>query len=179
MKLFLDISSSCTGYVLASEEGKKVIIHEVGAFWFEKDADISQKCGHIFDFVFHKFNVDNIDHVIYERYSFNTKNPNGALVCPQLQGAVLAACSTVGASVEDITPQTWRKNCGLKRPRTEKRTWKEIVEAHFRGIYDIPEKMISNITGRERTVPSDYFDALGVCEGWYRGQGYKEFVYEA
>ena len=164
MILFLDISSTCTGYALA-KEGK---IKEVGAHWFEKDDTIVDKCNEIYDFV-ETFRMSyKIETIIYERYSFNMKNPNGALVCPQLQGAMFVACHGL-KKLEDITPQTWRKHCGLKKAKTE--NWKQVTEAYFRALYEIPEKIESNVTGNLRKVPSDYFDALGICIGWHKMKG--------
>lgn len=178
MKLFLDISSTCTGYVLAEESESIVTIKDVGVVWFPKEFTTKDKCYAMYRFVVNKDADQRLDTVVFERYSFNTKNPNGSLVCPQLQGAVMAACSGMKIETDEITPQTWRSQCGLKRPRKSKITWKEITETHFRAVYDVPEKIESNVTGKLRTVPSDYFDALGICEGWYRQKNYKKFVKE-
>lgn len=175
MKLFLDISSSCTGYVLAADSKSEVTIKEVGVIWFDKKATIAEKCYDLQEFI-KSFGEYDIEKIIYERYSFNMKNPNGALACPHIQGAVLAQSFADEISIEDITPQTWRKNCGLKKKKED--NWKVITEAHFRAKYDIPEKIESNITGNMRTTPSDYFDALGICEGWYAGQGKEKVKYE-
>lgn len=161
MILFLDISSTCTGYCLA-DSGK---IIKVGAYWFHKDDGIVQKARKLGEFVQDLIDTHGVESVIYERFSFNMKNPNGSLSCPQLQGAVFA--NTRGTFfVGDITPQTWRKHCGLKKAKTE--DWKQVTEAHFRALYDIPEKIESNVTGNLRTTPSDYFDALGMCIGWHK-----------
>ena len=162
--LFLDISSTCTGYAVA-DKGKIV---EVGVKWFPKEWGIAEKCHELRQWVYATFFLADLEKVVYERYSFNMKNPNGALACPQIQGAVLSA---LGQSdrFEDITPQTWRKHCGLKKAKTE--NWKEVTEAHFRALYDIPEKIESNVTGNLRTTPSDYFDALGICIGWHKMNG--------
>jgi hypothetical protein len=161
--LFLDISSTCTGYCLA-EDGKIV---DIGAHWFESKYSIAQKCAEMNAWVDWHIEYSAVNRIVYERYSFNMKNPNGALACPHIQGAVLAAGAGLGDNslLEDITPQTWRKHCGLKKAKTE--NWKEVTEAHFRAIYDIPDKIESNVTGKLRKTPSDYFDALGICIGWH------------
>lgn len=163
--LFLDISSTCTGYVLTNN-GKLL---DIGVKWFHKDNKTPQKCQVMYDWVYDKHMNEGLDRLVYERYSFNMKNPNGALACPHIQGAILAASQ--GLIIEDITPQTWRKQCGLKKPKGG--DWKKIVEVHFRALYDIPEKIESNITGNLRTTPSDYFDALGICIGWCNMNGLK------
>ncbi len=161
--LFLDISSSCTGYVV-SRDGK---ILDIGVVWFPKDTDIVKKCNYIRLWASKITFEYKVDSVIYERYSFNMKNPNGGLACPQIQGAIFSAC--FNQHVVDITPQTWRKQCGLKKKKTE--NWKEVTKAHFRSLYDLPEKIESNITGNMRTTPSDYYDALGICIGWHNLNG--------
>jgi len=176
-RLFLDISSTCTGYVITSAD-KDVTILEYGAIWFHKDDKTADKCYKLYSFV---SGVDdkysNMEQVVFESYSFNLKNPNGSLVCPQLQGAVMAAAKEAEWNIEDITPQTWRKQCGIKPVKTEKkkRDYKIPTEAYFRGRYNIPGKIISNVTGNLRTTPNDVFDALGVCEGYYRLTGLTEF----
>ena len=170
--LFLDISSTCTGYVIADVADKATIL-EAGAIWFAKGDSVAKKCQKIRDFI-----VDQAEYgigdgpltkVVFERYSFNTKNPNGSLVCPQMQGAVMVGCEDIAAETDQIPPQTWRKNCGLKKKRHE--DWKVVVQDYFRSKWKLPEKIESNVTGNMRTTPSDYFDALGVCEGYCRGLG--------
>ena len=167
-RLYLDISSTCTGYVVAEEE--KLL--EYGVIWFPKEAKTPDKCHFIYEFVYDKFTEHLFTGVVYESYSFNTKNPNGALVCPQLQGAVMAITKKLGLEIDEITPQTWRKNCGIKPVKTEKkkRDYKIPTEAYFRAKYEVPEKIESNITGKLRTTPSDLFDAMGVHEGWIKNE---------
>jgi hypothetical protein len=162
--LFLDISSTCTGYAVA-DKGK---IAGVGVKWFPKEWKTPEKCIEMSFWVNTLCQNRNVEKIVYERYSFNMKNPNGALACPQIQGAVFAG-SLGSKQLEDITPQTWRKHCGLKKAKTE--NWKQVTEAHFRALYDIPEKIESNVTGNLRTTPSDYFDALGICIGWHKMKG--------
>lgn len=174
MKLFLDISSTCTGYVLAEESESIVTIKDVGVIWFPKEFTTEDKCYAMYRFVVNKDADQRLNTVVFERYSFNMQNPNGSLVCPQLQGAVMAAASGLKVPTDEITPQTWRSQCGLKKPKGG--DWKKIVEAHFRAIYDVPEKIESNVTGNLRTVPTDYFDVLGVCEGYYRKKNYRKFT---
>jgi len=180
--LFLDISSTCTGYVIAESTKNKAIIQEVGAIWFHKDDSVEKKCYEIARFVKRMFinSDEKLEKVVFESYVFNTSRVMGSLVCPHLQGAVMSVCEELGLKLNQITPQTWRKNCGIKAVKNAKgkRDYKQPTEAYFRAKMDIPEKIESNITGNLRTVPSDYFDALGVCEGYLRGEGVKEFEHE-
>ena len=165
MILFLDISSTCTGYALA-DQGK---IIDVGAHWFDKKMNIVEKANELYEFV-EGFRISyKIDNIVYERYSFNLKNPNGALSCPQLQGAMFVAA--LNLTPEDITPQTWRKQCGITKEKGQEWKKDKVVEKHFRALYDIPEKIESNVTGNLRATPSDYFDALGICIGWHKKNG--------
>ena len=181
MNLFLDISSTCTGYVLTSEVGKKANIQEVGVIWFHKDDTVERKCYEIARFIKRMFinSDEKLSKVVFESYVFNTSRVMGSLVCPHLQGAVMSVCEELGLKLDQITPQTWRKNCGIKAVKNSKgkRDYKQPTEAYFRAKMDIPEKIESNITGNLRTVPSDYFDALGVCEGYCREIGIKEIEF--
>ena len=170
MILFLDISSTCTGIVVASKEGK-IVHHKIDAMWFEKDEIMDQKCRRIYRTV---INIDadfKLEQVVFERYSANMNRRSGMLVCPMLQGAVLAAIGKLEIKYDEITPQTWRKNCGIKKGKGEgNNKWKIPTKEYFDKKMIIPEKIESNITGKLRQTPFDLYDALGICEGFYNGK---------
>lgn len=177
--LFLDISSTCTGYVIADVADKATIL-EAGAIWFDKGDSVAKKCYSLYDWILtinetlgEGIYIDNISKIVYESYVFNTSRVTGSLVCPHLQGAVMTAAEARTMETDQITPQTWRKHCGIKPVKTakKKRDYKKPTEDYFRAKWQLPEKIESNVTGNMRATPSDYFDALGVCEGYCRGLG--------
>lgn len=165
MILFLDISSSCTGYTVATKDR----VHHFGALWFEKDASIAEKCWTIYRFIINMEEIWKFKKVVFEQYSFNMSRRSGALVCPQMQGAVLVACTKLELDHDQITPQTWRKNCGIKKGKgSGNAVWKEPTKKYFDAKMEIPEKIESNITGNLRTTPYDVYDSLGIAEGWFK-----------
>ena len=190
-RLFLDISSACTGYCVAKiQKGRTQNLSDstceivrAGAFWFPKTMNTQQKAYYIYRIITDDFYiVSAITDIVYERFSFNTKQPAGSLVLPQLIGAVMVASQDIPSlpmGVEEIPPQTWRSQCGIKYVTGEdgKRDYKTPTIEHFRKEHGkaIPEKIYSNVTGKERQVPHDCFDALGICEGWHRKMGINKF----
>lgn len=165
-RIFLDISSTCTGYCI--HDGEKHL--ERNVIWFPKDLDTAQKCHFLFHTVFELCTKFDIQGIVFESYVFNTSRVSGSLVLPHLQGAIMVLSEELSTELDQITPQTWRKNCGIKpvKDAKGKRDYKTPTESYFRAKYELPEKIVSNVTGNERTVPSDYFDALGICEGWMK-----------
>lgn len=168
MILFLDISSTCTGIVVASKEGK-ITHHLVTAMWYKKDEPMQEKCRRIYRMVINLNEEYNFEKIVFEMYSANMKRSNGMLVCPMLQGAVLAATGKLELPYDEITPQTWRKNCGIKKRKElgQSLQWKIPTKEYFDKKMEVPQKIESNITGKMRTCPYDVYDALGICEGYY------------
>lgn len=189
-RLFLDISGNCTGYCVAKiEKGSSQKLSDAtceivraGALWFPKEMNTQQKAYYLYRIICDDFYVVSaITDIIYERYSFNSKQPTGSLVLPFLIGAVMVASQDVPSlpmGVEEIPPQTWRSQCGIKYVTVDgKRDYKTPTIKYFKKQYGskIPEKILSNVTGNERQIPNDLYDALGVCEGWHRKLGVTKF----
>lgn len=201
-RLFLDTSSSCTGYVVARlDRGKSLnmsdatcVIERAGAIWFPANWTNPQKYAYMYKLVTEDFYITSaITDIIYERYSFSPSQRMGSLVVPEMIGAIKAATQDVCSmplGVEEIAPQTWRSQIGLKAIETtvqvkdkktgaikskKQRDFKTPCVDYFKGKYEIPEKILSNVTGKERATPHDVFDAFGICEGWHRKLGITKF----
>ena len=201
-RLFLDTSSSCTGYVVARiQKGATLdmskatcVIERAGALWFPADWTNPQKYAYMYKLVTEDFYVISaITDIIYERYSFSPSQRMGSLVVPEMIGAIKAASQDVCSmplGIEEIAPQTWRSQIGLKAVTTKvqvkdkksgllkektKRDFKQPCIDYFDRKFDIPEKLLSNVTGNERATPNDLYDALGICEGWHRKLGITKF----
>lgn len=170
MILFLDISSTCTGIVVASKEGRTITHHKIDAMWFGTKETMEQKCRRIYRTVINLDEEYKLEKVVFERYSANMNRRSGMLVCPMLQGAVLAAVGKLELPYDEITPQTWRKNCGIKSRKElgQSLQWKIPTKEYFDKKMTIPEMIESNITNKLRQVPFDLYDALGICEGYWK-----------
>lgn len=168
--LFLDVSSSCTGYTVAdcSWETRSANLSETGVLWFNPKWTHAEKYHYIGKAIMEYFYVTGkCDYLVHEAYAINPKQMGGVLVCPEMLGAIKFASAELGIKVDSISPQSWRKACGIK-PITEngKRDYKEPTKQFFKKKVDIPETVLSNITGQERNTPSDLYDSLGVAYGW-------------
>lgn len=188
--LFLDVSSTCTGYTIASlnlgDRSEFVTIKKAGCLWFGSDWDHQTKYSYIFNAILTYFEVvEQIDLIIHELYSINKDRMMGVLVVPEMIGAIKVAAKENGVRVDSIPVQTWRAQIGLKpdtksnkdgkNVRDYKAPCKKIMDNLFKNI---PEEVTSNITKKNRTTPSDVYDALGVCLGWLKKNGYNKIVYD-
>lgn len=178
--LFLDISSTCTGFAVASVNfvDKSSVVKKAGAIWFNDNWTHQQKYSYLFNAVLSYFEVvEGVDLIVHETYSVNRDKMSGVLVIPEMVGAIKVAAEENRVRVVDIPPQTWRSQLGMKpiiipptkkggkAKRDYKTPCKDLMNKLFGGI---PERSMSNITMKERNTPSDLYDALGVCLGWLR-----------
>lgn len=202
-RLFLDMSSTCTGYVVARMEGRKCYISRAGVMWFGSDWENGQKYHHVHQSIGEFYAVNAVTDVIYESYHVNPNQVGNSLVVPEMIGAMKAACYDIFGmplGTEDISPTAWRGQMGIKaikKPKLDKNgnpTFKksrsgklmEVVERDYKTPVinyvndlfpgEIPATIRSNITGNMRSTPNDLYDAFGVCIGWHKRFGVDEFI---
>lgn len=177
--LFLDISSSCTGYSIAKVdfEQKKAVITKTGAIWFNPNWDHQEKYLYLHEALVNYFwVVQGIDYIVKEAYAINPKRRTGCQVGPELSGVVKVAAWQNGVKVSDFTPQSWRSELGIKpsvftyKGKTKK-DYKGPTKDYILQHANIPEECISNITMKSRKTPDDLFDALGIAMGWLKRYG--------
>jgi hypothetical protein len=186
--IYFDLSSTCTGWVVASmsRATKKATIHKAGVIWFKADWNHGEKYAYIYNFLLNvAYTTLGINAVVAEGYMVNHKRRCGTLVIPELTGTIKAACEQVDPSLDfrTIMPQSWRSAMGIKKNPTKAGSlaWKlptrEKIDAMFPDV--LPLKVISNITGKPRPVPHDLYDAFGVCIGWLMSEpnNCKEFKF--
>jgi len=199
-RLFLDLSSTCTGYVIAKMEGRKCIISRLGVMWFGNNMENGEKYFTLQQAITCEFYVINaITDVIYESYHVNPSQVGNSLVVPEMIGAMKACLydvSSMPLGVEDMSPTAWRGQIGLQPLKTPKldsqgnqlrtkkgrpmfdRDYKTPIINYMDTMFDnqIPKTIKSNVTGNLRGTPSDLYDALGLCAGWHKKFGVDEFV---
>jgi hypothetical protein len=173
--LFLDISSSCTGYAIGNlDAGKKEgNIVKAGVIWFDDKWTHGQKYNYLQSFILNKCYVeDNIFDIVAESYMINTRKMSGTLIIPEFIGVIKSLCyeTTPVLGFEMIYPQTWRSVLKIKRDTNfiGSKSWKipakGWVDKTFVGI--VPATMKSNITGKDRPTPYDIFDVICICSAW-------------
>ncbi len=169
--LFLDISSTCTGYAVANIDfsTKKVTWKSTGALWLNPKWPHQEKYLYMHEAIVNYFwIVEAIDYCVVEQYSINPKKMAGIHVVPEMQGAIKAAAAQHGVTVDSILPQTWRSRLGIKKKKLPngKSDYKVPTMERIADFVEIPEQSTSNITQKDRRTPSDVYDALGVGLGW-------------
>jgi Holliday junction resolvasome RuvABC endonuclease subunit len=174
--LFLDISSSCIGYSIASVNfsTKQVLWKSAGAIWTDPDWSHQEK----YSYAFHALSsyfwiVEAIDYVVVEQYSVNPKKMMGINVVSEMQGAIKAGAWENGVKVTSILPQTWRSILGIKKDKPNN-DWKGPTKTYVNQKTQIPADITSNITGKLRQTPSDLYDALAIGMAWLVRLGFPD-----
>jgi len=174
--LFLDLSSTCTGYVVTdfNKDKSEAEILDCGAFWYEADITHGLKYYTICKFILELCKKYHICGIVLEGYFINPYKTGGCSVVPELQGAVKAFVYTLSLipSCSIFPPQSWRSSCKIKKDATKTggAAWKEVTKKRIEEILNIkfPEKVISNVTEKNRKFPYDISDSLGICIGWLK-----------
>lgn len=178
--LFMDISSTSTGYSIMSVDlnNKKATLTKAGNFWFDPAWSHQEKYSYMLHAVSTYFwIVEKIDHIIVEAYSVNPNKMMGVNVVSEMQGVVKAAAWENGVKVNSILPQTWRSQLGIKaktvpgKDGKKKRDYKEPTKSKVLQYTQVPEKVMSNITNNERQTPSDVYDSIAIGLGWLKKFG--------
>lgn len=179
--LFLDVSSTCTGYsIMQVDFTKKTCkLKSCGSLWLNnKQWKDQERYSYLFKAISQYFwVVEQVDYIVAEQYSINPKKMVGVQVLPEMMGVVKAAAEENGVSVSSILPQTWRSQLGIKPTVTldkhgkKKRDYKAPTKEKVLETYELPETSISNITGKDRATPSDLYDAVAIGLGWCKKYG--------
>ncbi len=172
--LFLDASSSCTGFSILETDflNKKAKLIKAGCIWFDSHWEHARKYDYIYGMIQEHFWVtEQIDHIVAEQYSINTKKMSGALVSPELHGVIKASAYSNGIAVSLILPQTWRAQIGVKPIVTQKgkkktKDYKTPTADIVKKFVPVPDTIVSNITKKERQTPNDVTDAIAIALGW-------------
>jgi len=182
--LFLDVSSTCTGYAIASLNFNTLnaSLNKAGVIWLNDKWTHAEKYSYLGNSISNYFWItEKIDYIVAEQYSVSGKRQLGTLVVPEAIGALKAYAHDVGGiNIDTILPQSWRSTLKIK-PKTyknkkgeTKRDFKEptaqIIENR---VKDIPKEMTSNITRKQRKTPSDLYDAIGISLAWIERLGFR------
>lgn len=181
--LFLDVSSTCTGYSIAEVDflHRKAEIVKAGALWFNTSWSHAEKYYYIQKAIENYFwIIEKIDYIVHETYSINPNNMMGVMVVPEMIGAIKAGAQENNTKVDSILPQSWRSVLKVKaeiivdeegKPKLKNKgkavkDYKKPTKTAILKHTNIPDKVVSNITKKMRATPSDIYDAIGVGYGW-------------
>jgi len=173
--LFLDVSSTCTGYSIFNLDFglKHAKLTKAGALWLDTNWTHAEKYSYIFHALVNYFwIIEKIDYIVVEQYSINPKKMAGVHVVPEMMGVIKVAANENGVKVDSILPQSWRKLLGIKKENDDWKipTKKKILEY----APHIPEESVSNITNNLRRTPFDVYDAIAVGIGWLDRTGFSK-----
>lgn len=184
--LFLDLSSTCTGFSLFScnFENKTANCDQVGAIWFNDKWSDQDKYLYLHRAITNYFYiVGKVDYAILEQYSVNMKKRTGMLISPEIHGVTKVALAEVGIKYDTIAVQSWRKELGIKPDITigkdgkKSKDFKEPVKIKISELVKLPETIKSNITGQDRQLPNDVTDAIGIGIGSLQKLGFKHISF--
>lgn len=186
--LFLDISSTCTGYCIANInfEEKKANFKKAGAIWLDPAWNHQDKYHYIYEALVNYFwIVEQMDYIVVEQYSMNPNKRTGMSVSPEMHGVVKVAAAANGVKVSSFTPQSWRSEMGIKPDLSKdtkgkaKKDYKAPTKRRVLEYVAVPEESISNITNKTRKTPSDVYDAIALGQGWLKRLGLSKWNFDS
>lgn len=173
--LFLDISSTCTGYAIASVDftKKAATLTKAGCVWLDNDWTHQEKYCYMAEAIRGYFwIVEAIDYIVVESYSINPRKMTGVNVVSEMQGAIKASAWDNGVKVVSIPPQSWRAT--LKIKKNSEGDYKSPTKSKVLEYADVPEEVVSNLTHKMRKTPSDVYDAMAIAIAWLERFGIKD-----
>ena len=201
--LFLDPSSSCTGFAMVAINyvKKEAEIISAGPLWFNDKWDEGKKLRYIFSAIRNYFFILNqgVSEIVCEEYFFPMgpqAKIKGSMVVPEMIGVVCLAAADEEPPLDflKVSAQAWRKLLEIKpdqtpmldkagKPVLNKRgapkmskDYKSPVARFVKTYLDIPDKFESNITGNERQTPNDVTDVLGMAIAVLKSRGITKFT---
>lgn len=183
--LFLDISSSCTGYSVAKINfgNKNVEWKTSGVLWLDGKWSHQEKYSYMFHAIVDYFwIVEAVDYIVVEQYSVNPKKMMGVNVVSEMQGSIKVAAQENNVKVSSILPQQWRSILKIKADVKRDLITNKIIEKDYKeptkkkvcSYVSVPEESVSNITGVTRQTPSDLYDVLAIGIAWLMKLGFPE-----
>lgn len=176
--LFLDISSTCTGYAIMNVnfETKRANLVKAGAVWLNPDWSHQEKYHYMYHAISSYFwVVEKIDHIVVEQYSVNPMKMMGVNVVSEMQGSIKAAAWENGVKVNSILPQTWRSVLKIKKIGKD---FKGPTKTKVLEYVSVPEESVSNITKSTRKTPSDLYDAIAIGIAWLNKYGISNITFK-
>lgn len=173
--LYLDISSACTGFAIASmdTQSRTATIYKAGIMLFPKEWSDGVKYKFLVDFILNVAYIQyKIQAVIAEGYAVNFKRAMGTLKIPEMHGAVKCSCqeTAIPLSFHIIYPQSWRAALGIQKDASKSgsSTWKIPTKKRIEELlkYTFPSHTTNIIDGKSRKLTYDLVDAIGIALGW-------------
>lgn len=169
--LVVDPSASHLAYVICDiEPGKEAHILKSGMLWTHDKWSLGKRLNYMktsFSFLIQEFQIEKI---YTEQFFMNPKMLTGGTAVIPTINAILQMCiddSRRQIEFEEIPPPSWRAVLGIKAVTVKagsktKKDFKEPTKAYVRLSIQPPDKLLSNVTLKERDTPYDIYDALAI-----------------
>lgn len=179
--LVLDPSTSHLAFTYIVIEGDVATVEKAGMLWTMPKWPMAQKLDYMYDQL-ELLIAEDIQEFHTEGYFVHFSRPSGISAIPTINNLfrMLVWKKLTEDLVKEIPPTKWRKTLGIKPTMINgKRDYKvPTADVVVSMIGPIPEKIISNITGKERTLPHDITDALAIGLSVAKDNGCKKFKLE-
>lgn len=159
--LVIDPSANHLAYVIVNNQ----TIESCGMIWTKDSWIKGKRFSYMAKAIQLLLTEFKVNHVFTEAFFVNPKQMLGSAVIPVINGLIELTSYEHKASYQEITPPSWRAILQIKAFKDDKgkKDYKTPVRNKVIEVLGpIPDKVISNITGKDRDLPHDLTDSLGI-----------------
>lgn len=168
--LVIDPSASHLAYSLCEVVDNKFIFNSIGMLWTLDKWKNGQKLFYMY-YAFRLLlkKALNLDSVYSESYFVNFKQRMGVSMIPTVNNLLQMVIFEVKKDIEyaEISASTWRKVLNITPFKFDDGSKDYKVPTKLRVCEilstDLPEMLISNVTGKERALPHDVTDCMAIA----------------
>lgn len=176
--IVLDPSTSHLAYVYIDLTDKEAIVQRVGMLWTKESWGMGQKLDYMHNALDALIEEDLAEYHT-EAYFVHFGRPSGISAIPTINNMfrMLIWRKTGKELLNEISPTSWRKTLGIKPEVINgKKDFKVPTKKKVESLVgNMPETIISNITGKLRALPHDITDALAISLAIAKEKGYNTF----
>lgn len=177
--LVLDPSTAHLAYVFMDLTNGVARVENVGMLWTKPEWPLGQKLNYMYNGLTALL-IETTDEFYTEGFFVHFSRPTGISAIPSINNIfrMLIFRRTGKDTLIEVPPTKWRKTLGIKPDvNNGKRDYKaptaKVVE---KALGKLPDKVVSNITNKERALPHDITDALAIALAQAKEKGYTKFV---
>lgn len=166
--LVIDPSSEHLGYTVSKLDNNHLVIEDIGVLWTKSAWDRGERFTYMANAIQSFINDPRgIVECVSEAFFSNPKMMMGSSVIPIINGIIEMEIFKSGKPItyQEVPPTVWRKTLSIKPAmvngkRDYKTPTKDKVEELL--VFKFPDNIISNITGKDRQLPTDVPDVVAI-----------------
>lgn len=165
--LVFDPSASHMAYCICTIKDNKAVITNAGMLWTKDSWSKGRRFSYMKKVISYLMLVYKPSKCFTEAFFANPKLLAHSAVIPTVNGLIeLCSYDNDNIAYNEVSPSWWRSVLSIKPTKIDgKRDYKvptaDTVSALL-GKGKVPEVIISNVTGKERTTPHDLTDVLAI-----------------